>query len=35
MRRYWDGDIYDQEKIEISHSYNKPPERIEDDDIIE
>ena len=30
---YWNGDLYDQGKLEYKHNFNKPPEQIEDDDI--
>ena len=31
---YWNDDLYDQQKLEYKHNFNKPPEQIEEDDII-
>ena len=31
---YWDGDLYDQEKLEYKDTYNKSNDQIESDDLI-
>ena len=30
----WNDDLYDQDKLEYKQDFNKPPEKIVDDDII-
>ena len=31
---YWKDDLSDHDKLEYKHNFNKPPEQIEEDDII-
>ena len=31
---YWSDDLYNQEKLEYKNNFNKPPEQIEEDDIL-
>ena len=33
LDRYWDEDLYDQDKLEYKDTYNKPNDQIESDDL--